>query len=159
MKFKNMYRTIDCGSLRLENCGQKVTLAGWVQKARNLGAMNFIDIRDRYGITQLTVDESCCAEIKAVADSCGREFVIQATGTVRERSSKNPKLATGDIEILIEKLEILNKSETPPFTIEDNSDGGDELRMHYRYLDLRRNPLKNNQIGRASCRERVCKNV
>ncbi len=143
-----MYRTIDCGSLRIENCSQKVTLAGWVQKSRNLGAMNFIDLRDRYGITQLTVDESCSKEVKEIADSLGREFVVQATGIVRERSSKNKNIPTGEIEVLVEEIKILNKSVTPPFTIEENSDGGDEIRMQYRYLDLRRQPLKNNLMLR-----------
>lgn len=143
-----MYRTIDCGSLRVENCLEKVTLAGWVQKSRDLGAMTFIDLRDRYGITQLTIDDSCSAEIKSIAQSVGREYVLQVTGCVRERSSKNANIPTGEIEVLVEKIIVLNKSNTPPFTIEDNSDGGDELRMQYRYLDLRRNPLKNNLILR-----------
>ena len=138
-----MYRTHTCGELRINNLSEQVTLAGWVQKSRNLGAMTFIDIRDRYGITQLVVDDNSPAEIKAIADSLGREYVIQATGKVVERSSKNPKMATGDIEIAVTNLRILNAAETPPFTIEDNSDGGDDLRMRYRYLDLRRNPLKN----------------
>ena len=138
-----MYRTHTCGELRIDNLSQEVTLAGWVQKSRNLGAMTFIDIRDRYGITQLVVDDNSPAEIKPIADSLGREYVIQATGKVVERSSKNPKMATGDIEIAVTNLRILNAAETPPFTIEDNSDGGDDLRMRYRYLDLRRNPLKN----------------
>ena len=143
-----MYRTIDCGSLRMENCGQTVTLAGWVQKSRDLGAMTFIDLRDRYGITQLTIDDTCSEEIKSVASKVGREFVLQATGIVRERSAKNKNILTGEIELLVTEIKVLNKSNTPPFTIEDNSDGGDELRMQYRYLDLRRAPLRNNLILR-----------
>ncbi|MBR3931232.1 MAG: aspartate--tRNA ligase [Tidjanibacter sp.] len=138
-----MYRTNTCGELRLENLSQQVTLAGWVQKVRNLGAMTFIDLRDRYGITQLVVDDNSPEECKQIAQSLGREYVVQATGTVLERSSKNPKMPTGDIEIGVSALKVLNAADTPPFTIEDNSDGGDDLRMRYRYLDLRRNPLKN----------------
>ncbi len=137
-----MYRTHNCGELRVANLNQTVTLAGWVQKVRNLGAMTFIDIRDRYGITQLVADEHAPAAVKEMADSLGREFVIQAVGKVVERSSKNPKMPTGDIEIAISELKILSKSDTPPFTIEDVSDGGDDLRMKYRYLDLRRGPLQ-----------------
>jgi len=117
-------------------------LAGWVQRVRNLGAMTFIDLRDRYGITQLVIEEHSDAEIKKIAASLGREFVIQATGRVVERASKNPKMATGDIEIALSSLRVLNSAQTPPFTIEDQSDGGDDLRMRYRYLDLRRGPLK-----------------
>ena len=137
-----MYRTHTCGELRIENAGQTVTLAGWVQKSRRLGGMTFIDLRDRYGITQLVVDESAASELKETADSLGREFVIQATGTVIERQSKNPKMPTGDIEISLSSINILNRAQTPPFTIEDVSDGGEELRARYRYLDLRRNPLR-----------------
>lgn len=143
-----MYRTHSCGELRSSACGQTVTLAGWVQKVRSLGAMTFIDIRDRYGITQLVVEESSDEEIKKLAAHLGREAVIQVVGEVVERSSKNSKIATGDIEVLVKELKVLNYSETPPFTIEDNSDGGDELRMKYRYLDLRRNPLKESMILR-----------
>ena len=117
-------------------------MAGWVQRVRNLGAMTFIDLRDRYGITQLVIEEHSDAEIKKIAASLGREFVIQATGRVVERASKNPKMATGDIEIALSSLRVLNSAQTPPFTIEDQSDGGDDLRMRYRYLDLRRGPLK-----------------
>lgn len=138
-----MYRTHNCGELNAQNIGQTVTLAGWVQKVRNLGAMTFIDIRDRYGITQGVVEENSADVVRRAADSLGREFVIQITGKVVERASKNPKMSTGDIEIVISDLKVLNTSDTPPFTIEDNSDGGDEIRMKYRYLDLRRNPLKN----------------
>ena len=138
-----MYRTHTCGELRLANLSQQVTLAGWVQKVRNLGAMTFIDIRDRYGITQLVVEEHSSADVKEIAAQLGREYVIQATGKVVERSSKNTKIPTGEIEVVLDNLKILNAAQTPPFTIEDNSDGGDDLRMRYRFLDLRRNPLKN----------------
>ena len=137
-----MYRTHTCGELRSANIGESVTLAGWVQKVRDLGAMAFIDIRDRYGITQLTVDEHAAAGLKETVARLGREFVIRATGKVVERSSKNPKMETGDIEVIVSDLNILNASETPPFTIEEHSDGGDEIRMKYRYLDLRRKPLQ-----------------
>ncbi len=137
-----MYRTHTCGELRLSNCGQTVTLAGWVQKSRKLGGMTFIDIRDRYGITQLVVEADAPSELVETATSLGREYVIQATGEVVERQSKNPKMGTGDIEIKLTGINILNKSAVPPFTIEDNSDGGEDLRAKYRYLDLRRNPLR-----------------
>lgn len=143
-----MYRSNTCSELRIENLAQKVTLAGWVQKVRNLGAMTFIDLRDRYGITQLVIDEHSVADVQQAAQHLGREYVIQITGTVVERASKNPKMETGDIEIAVEQLKVLNVSQTPPFTIEENSDGGDELRMKYRYLDLRRQPLKNAMILR-----------
>lgn len=138
-----MYRTHNCGELRLADQGKTVTLAGWVQKVRNLGAMAFIDLRDRYGITQLAVDEHATAELKAAADALGREYVIQITGRVVERAAKNSKIPTGEIEVVVETINLLNASDVPPFTIEDNSDGGDEIRMKYRYLDLRRGPLKN----------------
>lgn len=137
-----MYRTHTCGELRIENAGQTVTLAGWVQKSRKLGGMTFVDLRDRYGITQLVVDASAEQELLETAASLGREWVIQVTGTVLERQSKNPKMPTGDIEIGISEIKVLNKANTPPFTIEDDSDGGEELRAKYRYLDLRRNPLQ-----------------
>lgn len=143
-----MYRTHTCGELRTENVGQQVTLAGWVQKSRRLGGMTFIDLRDRYGITQLVVEADAPAALVEAATSLGREFVIQVKGTVLERQSKNPKMPTGDIEIKVEELNILNKSVTPPFTIEDSSDGGDDLRMKYRYLDLRRTPLKDALVLR-----------
>ncbi|MBK8954160.1 MAG: aspartate--tRNA ligase [Saprospiraceae bacterium] len=143
-----MYRTHTCGELRLQHVGQKVTLAGWVQILRNLGGMSFIDLRDRYGITQLAFNMEDQAELCTKARQCGREYVLQATGTVCERSSKNPNRATGDIEIKVEELIILNASEVPPFTIEDESDGGDELRMKYRYLDIRRSPVKEKIIFR-----------
>jgi len=138
-----MYRTHTCGELRIENKGQQVTLAGWVQKARKLGGMTFIDLRDRYGITQLVVEADAPAALVDAATSLGREFVIQARGEVIERQAKNPKMPTGDIEIKLAEITVLNKSAVPPFTIEDESDGGEDLRMKYRYLDLRRNPLKN----------------
>ena len=137
-----MYRTHTCGELRITDKGKKVTLAGWVQKSRKLGGMTFIDLRDRYGITQLVVEADAPAELVEVATSLGREFVIQAIGEVVERQSKNPKMPTGDIEIRLEGINILNKSVTPPFTIEEESDGGDDLRMKYGYLDLRRPPLR-----------------
>jgi len=137
-----MYRTHTCGELRLENAGQTVTLAGWVQKARNMGAMSFIDLRDRYGITQLRVDDTCSKEVAETAASLGREFVIQATGIVEERQSKNSKIPTGDIELKLTDIKVLNAAQTPPFTIEEVSDGGEDLRAKYRYLDLRRAPLQ-----------------
>ncbi|MBI9067649.1 MAG: aspartate--tRNA ligase [Salinivirgaceae bacterium] len=137
-----MYRTHTCGELRESHIGQEVTLSGWVHKTRGLGGMTFIDVRDRYGITQLVIDVSKNPDLNEPAQSLGREFVISVTGTVIERESKNKKMSTGDVEILVNKIIILNKSEIPPFTIEDNTDGGDELRMKYRYLDLRRNPLQ-----------------
>ena len=124
-----MYRTHTCGCLRSCNINQTVTLAGWVQKVRNLGAMTFIDLRDRYGITQIVVEEHSNEETRAAAAQLGREYVVQVTGKVVERQSKNPKMETGDIEVAAEKLVILNASETPPFTIEEYSDGGDVLRM------------------------------
>ena len=139
-----MYRTHTCGQLRLENVNEKVCLSGWVQKIRNLGAMSFIDLRDRYGITQLVVEESATAEIKDKAARLGREFVIQVTGTVNERFSKNANIPTGDIEIIVSELNVLNTAMIPPFTIEDNTDGGDDIRMKYRYLDLRRNAVRSN---------------
>ena len=137
-----MYRTHTCGELRIENVGQKVTLAGWVQRSRKLGGMTFIDLRDRYGITQLVVEADADAALVETATSLGREYVIQAIGEVVERQSKNPKMETGDIEIRLETINVLNKSVTPPFTIEDESDGGENLRAKFRYLDLRRNPLQ-----------------
>ncbi len=143
-----MYRTHTCGALRIQNKGQQVTLAGWVQKARKLGGMTFIDLRDRYGITQLVVEADAPAALVETATSLGREFVIQVKGEVVERQAKNPKMPTGDIEIRLSDINVLNKSVTPPFTIEDESDGGEDLRMKYRYLDLRRNPLKNALVLR-----------
>ena len=136
-----MYRTHTCGELRIADKGKKVTLAGWVQKTRKLGGMTFIDLRDRYGITQLVVDASDAA-LQETASSLGREFVIQAVGEVIERQSKNAKMDTGEIEIKLESITVLNKSVTPPFTIEEVSDGGEDIRAKYRYLDLRRPPLQ-----------------
>ena len=137
-----MYRSNTCGELRLSDNGKKVTLAGWVQKTRKLGGMTFIDLRDRYGITQLVVETDADPALVETAAGLGREYVIQAVGEVVERASKNPKMPTGDVEIRLESINVLNKSETPPFTIEENSDGGEDLRAKYRYLDLRRPPLQ-----------------
>ena len=137
-----MYRTHTCGQLRISNKGDEVTLSGWVQRLRKLGGMTFIDLRDRYGITQLVIEENASESLHTVVDTLGREFVIQVSGIVIERSNKNSKMETGEIEISVLELQILNRAQTPPFTIEDDSDGGDELRALYRYLDLRRNPLK-----------------
>ena len=137
-----MYRTHTCGQLRVENVGQTVTLAGWVQKSRKLGGMTFIDLRDRYGITQLVVEADADAALVQTVSELGREYVIQAQGVVLERQSKNPKMPTGDIEIKVDSINILNRSVTPPFTIEENSDGGEDIRAKYRYLDLRRSPLQ-----------------
>ena len=139
-----MYRTNNCGELRIENVGQKVTLAGWVQGVHNLGALTFVDLRDRYGITQLAFNEDAKDELKEKAARLGREYVVQAVGVVAERYSKNKKIPTGDVEIIVEELNIISESATPPFTIEDNTDGGDELRMKYRYLDLRRACVRKN---------------
>lgn len=139
-----MYRTRTCGELRLSDVSQEVTLAGWVQRSRKMGGMTFVDLRDRYGITQLVFNEETDAELCAQANKLGREFVIQVTGRVSERYAKNEKIATGEIEIIVSKLTILNTSEIPPFTIEENTDGGDDLRMKYRYLDLRRSNVRAN---------------
>ena len=139
-----MYRTRTCGELRLADAGQTVTLSGWVQSVHNLGALTFVDLRDRYGITQLAFNEDAPQELKERAQKLGREYVLQATGVVAERYSKNKNLATGEIEINVTELNILNESLTPPFTIEENSDGGDDLRMKYRYLDLRRPCVRQN---------------
>ena len=137
-----MYRTHNCGKLRSEHIGQTVTLSGWIQKSRDLGGMTFIDLRDRYGITQLVFNMETESSLCEKARKLGREFVIQIEGNVIERSSKNKNMATGDVEIEVSTLRILNEAKTPPFTIEDDTDGGDELRMQYRYLDLRRNPVQ-----------------
>ena len=147
-----MYRTKTCGELRLTNAGESVTLAGWVQRVRKMGAMTFVDLRDRYGITQLVFNEETNAELCEAANKLGREFVIQVEGTVNERYSKNKNIPTGDIEIIATKLNILNESEIPPFTIEDNTDGGDDIRMKYRYLDLRRAAVRKN----LELRHRMC---
>ncbi|MBR7157859.1 MAG: aspartate--tRNA ligase, partial [Bacteroidales bacterium] len=137
-----MYRSHTCGELRLANAGQTVTLAGWVQRVRKMGSLNFIDLRDRYGITQLVADENESKEINELVATLGREYVIQATGVVTERQSKNNKIDTGEIEIKLTGLKVLNKAVTPPSTIEENTDGGEDIRAQYRYLDLRRAPLK-----------------
>ena len=139
-----MLRTHTCGELNMQFAGQPVTLCGWIQRIREMGGMTFIDLRDRYGITQLVFNLQTKPDLFAKVKDLGREFVISATGKVAERSNKNPKIPTGDIEILVDSLEILNTSKIPPFTIEDNTDGGEELRMKYRYLDLRRNVVKKN---------------
>ncbi len=136
-----MYRSHDCGQLRISDVNKNVTLSGWVQRVRNLGGMTFVDLRDRYGITQLVFNMETNAELCERARKLGREFVIQAIGTVTERTSKNKDLPTGDIEITVSQLNILNKSDVPPFTIEDNTDGGEDLLMKYRYLDIRRKPI------------------
>ena len=139
-----MYRTKNCGELRIAHVGENVTLAGWVQRTRKMGGMTFVDLRDRYGITQLVFNEETDAELCAKANKLGREYVIQVEGCVNERYSKNDKMPTGDIEIIVNRLEVLNASDTPPFTIEENTDGGDDLRMKYRYLDLRRSNVRAN---------------
>lgn len=139
-----MYRTNTCGELRLADAGKKVTLSGWVQRVRRMGGMTFLDLRDRYGITQITFNDSVNPELMEIADSLGREYVVQIQGTVKERSSKNSKIPTGEIEIEADSIVVLNPSQTPPFTIEDETDGGDDLRMKYRYLDLRRNAVRKN---------------
>ena len=139
-----MYRTNTCGELRLADAGKKVTLAGWVQRVRKMGGMTFVDLRDRYGITQIVFDNDTDSALCDAANKLGREFVVQITGKVAERTSKNANLPTGDIEILATGIKVLNKSDVPPFTIEDNTDGGDDLRMKYRYLDLRRNCVRKN---------------
>jgi len=144
-----MYRTHNCGELRMAHIGQEITLSGWLQASRDFGGMTFIDLRDRYGITQLVFnmedEEALCEQARKL----GREFVLRISGLVRERSNKNENRATGDVEIVVSKLEVLNASKTPPFTIDDETDGGDEIRMKYRYLDLRRNPVQQNIIFRS----------
>ncbi len=139
-----MYRTNTCGELRISDVGRKVVLSGWVQRARKMGGMTFVDLRDRYGITQLVFNVENDPALTELSNHLGREFVVQATGTVAERTSKNPQLPTGDIEIIVDSLKVLNPSEVPPFTIEDDTDGGDDLRMRYRYLDLRRACVRRN---------------
>ncbi len=139
-----MFRSNTCGELRLSDAGRNVTLAGWVQRIRKMGGMTFVDLRDRYGITQVVFNNADNAELTEAANHLGREYVVQISGAVAERSAKNPNLPTGEIEILASQLTVLNASEVPPFTIEDESDGGDDLRMRYRYLDLRRNPVRSN---------------
>ena len=143
-----MLRTHNCGTLNISKVGEEVTLSGWVQKTRDLGGMTFVDLRDRYGITQLAFNMDVNADLCADARKLGREFVIQIKGKVVERESTNKNIPTGEIEIEIGELTILNKSKTPPFTIENETDGGDEIRMKYRYLDIRRNPIKENLMLR-----------
>ena len=151
-----MYRSHNCGELRAANINEIVTLAGWVQKSRDKGFIVWVDLRDRYGITQLVFDEErTTKELIQKAQKLGREFVIQVSGTVIERASKNPNMPTGDIEILVSELTILNTALIPPFTIEDKTDGGEDLRMKYRYLDIRRNPVKNNLIFRHKVTQEV----
>ena len=151
-----MYRSHHCGQLRTSHINEEVTLSGWVQKSRDKGFVIWVDLRDRYGITQLIFDAERTPEaMMTMAKSLGREFVIQVTGTVIERASKNPNLETGDIEILVSKLTVLNDAKVPPFTIEDQTDGGEELRMKYRYLDIRRNPVKDNLIFRHKVTQEV----
>ena len=151
-----MFRSHTCGELRNSHINKEVTLSGWVQKTRDKGFMIWVDLRDRYGITQLIFDEERSSKaLMEQAKTLGREFVVQITGTVIERTSKNPNLPTGDIEILVSELIVLNKALTPPFTIEDDTDGGEELRMKYRYLDIRRNPVKNNLIFRHKVTQHV----
>ncbi len=144
-----MYRTNTCGELRAEHCGTSVTLAGWVQRVRDLGAMTFVDLRDRYGITQLVADEKSDPAVMEQVSRLGREFVIQVEGVVRERSNKNKHIATGDVEVEIQTLRVLSASAVPPFTIQNDTDGGDDLRMKYRYLDLRRPMVQQNLFLRA----------
>ena len=151
-----MYRTHHCGELRASHINKEVTLAGWVQKSRDKGFVAWVDLRDRYGITQLVFDADRTDEkLMEVARNLGREYVIQITGTVIERASKNPNIPTGEIEILVSELTVLNDAKLPPFTIEDQTDGGEELRMKYRYLDIRRNPVKENLIFRHKVTQEV----
>ncbi|MDD2197026.1 MAG: aspartate--tRNA ligase [Bacteroidales bacterium] len=152
-----MYRTHNCGELRSKNIGQSITLSGWVQRIRNLGGMTFIDLRDRYGITQLVADEGIDQKLAKIIGSLGREYVITCNGIVLERTSMNSKILTGDIEVQIQQIKILNQSELPPFTIEDETDGGDELRMKYRYLDIRRNPVRNSLLLRHKVAQTIRK--
>ena len=144
-----MLRSHTCGELRIGHVGETVTISGWVQSNRDFGALTFIDLRDRYGITQLVFNAEENKALSEKAQKLGREFVVQAVGKVRERSNKNPNRSTGDIEIDVQEMTILNASNVPPFTIEDDTDGGDDLRMKYRYLDLRRNPVQQNIIFRS----------
>ena len=144
-----MYRSHDCGALRMDHVGSTVTLSGWLQVSRDFGGMTFIDMRDRYGITQIVFNMEDDAALCERARKLGREDVIKITGEVRERSNKNPNRPTGDIEIEVKTLEVLNESLVPPFTIEDETDGGDDLRMKYRYLDIRRNPVRDNLVFRS----------
>ncbi|MBD1393442.1 aspartate--tRNA ligase [Mucilaginibacter glaciei] len=152
-----MLRTYTCGQLNISNLGETVTLCGWVQKSRDLGGTTFIDVRDRYGLTQLVLNTDTDASLREAGRQLGREFVIKVTGTVVERSNKNTKIPTGEIEITITELEILNSSKIPPFLIEDETDGGEELRAKYRYLDLRRNPIRNNLVLRHKMAQEIRK--
>lgn len=152
-----MYRTHTCGELRIEHTGQEVTLTGWIQRIRELGGMTFITLRDRYGITQLVFDDNTPEEVQKVLEKLGREFIIKVQGKVQERSSKNPKMPTGDIEVPVQNLEIINQSEVPPFTIENETDGGEELRMKYRYLDLRREVVRENILLRNRMAQEIRK--
>ncbi|MES2061571.1 MAG: aspartate--tRNA ligase [Bacteroidota bacterium] len=152
-----MLRTHTCGQLNISNLGETVTLCGWVQKSRDLGGTTFIDVRDRYGLTQLVLNTDTDADLREAGKQLGREFVIQVTGTVVERSNKNTKIPTGEIEITVTELEILNSSKIPPFLIEDETDGGEELRAKYRYLDLRRNPIRNNLVLRHKMAQEIRK--
>ncbi len=154
--FRKMYRSHNCGELRLADVNKEITLAGWVQKSRDKGFMIWVDLRDRYGITQLIFDESRTeAAVMQLAKSLGREFVIQVKGTVIERESKNNNIPTGEIEVLVKELTVLNQSQLPPFTIEDETDGGEDIRMKYRYLDIRRNPVKNSLLFRHKVTQEV----
>ena len=151
-----MYRSHNCGELRINDLNEEVKLSGWVQKVRDKGFIMWVDLRDRYGVTQLIFDqERTPSNVIDLAKTLGREFVINITGSVIERNSKNELMSTGDIEVLVSELKILNSSITPPFTIEDESDGGEELRMKYRYLDIRREPVKNNLILRHKITQQV----
>jgi len=152
-----MYRTHTCGELRIDHINQEVTLTGWIQRIRELGGMTFITLRDRYGITQLVFDENTPADVQKVLEKIGREFIIKVQGKVQERSSKNPKMPTGDIEVPVQNLEIINHSEVPPFTIENETDGGEELRMKYRYLDLRREVVRENILLRNRMAQEIRK--
>ncbi|MFT7602577.1 MAG: aspartyl-tRNA synthetase, partial [Saprospiraceae bacterium] len=144
-----MYRTHTNGALRIEDVGKEVTLSGWLQASRDFGGMTFIDLRDRYGITQLVFNVEDDNALAEKVQKLGRECVLKIQGIVKERSNKNPNRDTGDIEIEVKTLEVLNDSKTPPFTIEDETDGGDDIRMKYRYLDIRRNPVKESLIFRS----------
>ena len=152
-----MYRTHTCGELRINDVESTVTLTGWVQRIRELGGMTFLTLRDRYGITQLVFDEHVPGTVSKQLPELGREYIIRITGTVRERSSKNPAMPTGEVEVAPESMEIVNRSEVPPFTIENETDGGEELRMKYRYLDLRREPLRNNMMLRHRMSQEIRK--
>jgi aspartyl-tRNA synthetase len=152
----SMYRSHNCGELNASHINQEVTLAGWVQKSRDKGFMNWVDLRDRYGITQLLFDESRSEKsVFELAKTLGREFVVQVKGTVIEREAKNKNIPTGEIEILVKEMTILNAALTPPFTIEDETDGGEDIRMKYRYLDIRRNPVKNSLLFRHKVAQAV----